>query len=137
MINQHQFQQAAKHYRSGRISISEFYSRVSAGSEAAEKDSRNCVIQRGDPDEILGDILDQLKASSQPVLVTGVCDALGEQLSDQITEGTFDSTSQTFACDNGESQNVPNANLAVITVVNVDANFKTGYLAAMVAAARQ
>ena len=134
MINQHQFQQAAKHYRSGRISISEFYSRVTAGTDAGEKDSKACVIQLGDPNEILGDILDQLKASSQPVLVTGVSDALGEQLRHKITEGKFDSASQTFACGNGKSQDDSNANLAVITVVDVNADFKTGYLAAMVAA---
>ena len=137
MINQHQFQQAAKHYRSGRISISEFYSRVTAGTDTVNKDSKDCVIQQGDPNQILGDILDQLKASSQPVLVTGVSDALGEQLQHQIAEGKFDSASQTFACSNGKSEDVSNAKLAVITVVNVDENFKTGYLAALVAADTQ
>ena len=134
MINQHQFQQAAKHYRSSRISLSEFYSRVRADTDADKRDSKDCVIQQGNPNEILGSILARLKASSQPVLVTGVCDALGEQLGQQIAEGKFDSAAQTFACNNGSSQDVSNDNLAIITVVDNTADFKTGYLAAMVAA---
>ena len=67
MINQHQFQQAAKHYRSGRISLSEFQSRVFAGLETKPQQ-----IRQGKTNEILAGILGQLKEAGQPVVVTGV-----------------------------------------------------------------
>lgn len=130
MINQHQFQQSAKHYRSGRISLSEFQSRVFAGFETNPKQ-----IQQGNTNEILVGILAQLKEDGQPAVVTGVSGELGQQLSQNIADGEFDSEAKTFACDNGIAQkDRPDDNLAVIAVVNIDAKFQTGYLAAMVAA---
>ena len=140
MINQHQFQQAAKHYRSGRISLSEFQSLASAGiqtktgkTDPVQKQDAAITIQQGDPSTTLINTLGQLKSAGQPVLVTGVCDALGAQLTQQIADGKFDSASQTFACKNEVAGGDPKSNIAVIAVVDIEANFKTGYLAAIVA----
>ena len=129
MINQHQFQQAAKHYRSGRISLSEFQSRVFAGLETKPQQ-----IQQGNTNEILAGILGQLKEAGQPAVVTGVSGELGQHLSQQVADGEFDSETKTFACGNGVAQDAPSDSLAVIAVVNADAGFKTGYLAAIVRA---
>lgn len=137
MINQQQFQQAAKHYRSGRISLSEFQSRVFDSIDTDQQGTQDCVIQQGDPSTILGNILGPLRSAGQPVLVTGVCDALGEQLSLQIADGQFDSVAQTFACRGSHQENVSGDKIAVVAVAEVDANIKTGYLAAMIAADKQ
>ena len=128
MINQHQFQQAAKHYRSGRISLSEFQSRVFAGLETNPQQ-----IQQGNTNEILAGILGQLKEAGQPVVVTGVSSVLGEQLGQQVADGVFDSATQTFTCNDSSKKNEPSGSLAVIAVADVFAKFKTGYLAAVVA----
>jgi NCAIR mutase (PurE)-related protein len=127
MINQHQFQQSAKHYRSGRISLSEFQSRVFEGLEKNHQQ-----IQQGNTNEILAGILDQLQETGQPAVVTGVSSELGQQLSQQVAGGVFDSEAKTFACDNGNAQDAPNDNLAVLVVTNIDAKFTTGYVAAIV-----
>ncbi|MDB4766310.1 nickel pincer cofactor biosynthesis protein LarB [bacterium] len=47
MINQHQFQQSARHFRSGRISLSEFQSRVFAGTEAKPHETKS--TEKGTP----------------------------------------------------------------------------------------
>ncbi len=140
MINQHQFQQAAKHYRSGRISLSEFQSLAAAGietktgkSDPLQKQDAAIVIKRGDTMEVLVDILDQLKSAGQNFLATGVGDALGAQLSQQISDGRFDSATQTFTCNKGSNKSVPNETLALIAVADVDAEFRSGYLAAIIA----
>lgn len=41
MINQHQFQQSARHFRSGRISLSEFQARVFSGQPAAPHETKS------------------------------------------------------------------------------------------------
>lgn len=141
MINQHQFQQAAKHYRSGRISLSEFQSRVFAGLETNPdpNDNQNSglTIEHGDTGASLIKALRQLHTAGEAVLVTGVSTVLAQQLSQQFADGQFDSKAQTFACKNKGADNASNGKLAVIAVVDVDANFKTGYLAAIVAADKQ
>ena len=45
MINQHQFQQSARHFRSGRISLSEFQSRVFAGKETRPHETKSASAQ--------------------------------------------------------------------------------------------
>ena len=140
MINQHQFQQAAKHYRSGRISLSEFQSLASAGiqtktgkTDPVQRRDTAITIQQGDTTKTLINTLGQLKATGQSVLVTGVCDALGAQLTQQIADGEFDCAAHTFACKNEVSGGESKSNLAIIAIVDVPANFRTGYLAAIVA----
>jgi len=130
MINQHQFQQAAKHYRSGRISLNEFQSQVFAGR------AEDTVIQRGDTIETLVNILSQLKTAEKPAIVTGVPDALGKKLSQQVADGKFDSATQTFAYNSSKAPDVPNSDakaVAVIAVVNIGTDFDSGYLAGLVA----
>lgn len=139
MINQHQFQQAAKHYRSGRISLSEFQALAAAGiqtntgkTDTAPMQDAAITIKRGDTVGILVDVLGQLRSAGQRFLVTGVCDALGAQLSEQISDGIFDAAAQSFACKNEAACGASNGNLAIVAVVDDDANFRTGHLAAIV-----
>ena len=141
MINQHQFQQSAKHYRSGRISLSEFQSRVFAGLETNptpnQKRDSGLAIERGDTNAVIGKTLSQLISDGQPVLVTGIGNALAEQLSQQFPGGEYDSQAQTFTFKSEATDSLSNGNLAVVAVVNVDAKFETGYLATVVAADKQ
>ena len=129
MINQHQFQQSAKHYRSGRISLSEFQARVFEGFETKPQ-----KIQQGNTNEILADTIGQLKEACQPAVVTGVSGELGQQLSQQFADGEFDSKANTFTCNTGTAQEDGEDNLAVVVIVNVGEKFKTGHLAGLVAA---
>lgn len=158
MINQHQFQQSAKHFRSGRISLSEFQSRVFCGTEPTPHETKpqktepsrsdqmpeiaranqqltpDLTIEGGDTIENLISILSRLKTTAQPTFVTGVSDAIGAALSQKIPDGHFDPKAQTFACDNDATGNAAQEKLAVVAIVNADRKtaFKTGYLAAIV-----
>lgn len=140
MIDQQQFQQAAKHYRSGRISLSEFQSLAASGiqtktekTEPAQKQDAAVSIKQGEPIEVLGEILEQLTSDQQSFLVTGVGETLGAQLSQNFAQGKFDAAAQTFTCISASADGAAEDDLAIVAVVEVEANFKTGHLAAIVA----
>ena len=124
MINQHQFQQSARHFRSGRISLSEFQSRVFDGSETKPHETKSTsattskkasslavtldldradrcgwsevIFGEGKTIETLIDILNQLKTADQPALITRVSDKIGNELAEQISDGNYDSAAKTF-----------------------------------------
>ena len=124
MINQHQFQQSARHFRSGRISLSEFQSRVFAGTETKPHETKSAsaatakttpspdvtldldradrcgwsevIFGEGKTIETLVDILNQLNTAGQPAFITRVSNETGEALAKQIADGQFDSAAKTF-----------------------------------------
>lgn len=51
MINQHQFQQAARHFRSGRISLSEFQARVYSGQPTPPHQTKSANRSQSKPAE--------------------------------------------------------------------------------------
>ena len=148
MINQHQFQQSARHFRSGRISLSEFQSRVFAGTEtkphqtkpASETAPKNTsspnvtldldradrcgwsevIFGEGKTIETLVEILNQLKTAGQPALITRVSDNTGNELAKQIPDGNYDSAAKTFTRETYAQKKKFNGDIAVVAAGTSD-----------------
>ena len=142
MINQHQFQQSARHFRSGRISLSEFQSRVFAGTETKPHETKSTakpapiqtpssdvtldlaravrcgwseiIVGEGKTIETLVEILNQLDTAGHPALITRVSDEMGAELVNQITDGNFDATAKTFTRGTYAQQKTFNGDIVVI-----------------------
>ncbi len=157
MINQHQFQQSARHFRSGRISLSEFQARVFAGAETKPHETNSAPtaqpltispqnpivgddqqqtgdveIMRGETLTILTDVVNRLIDSGRPTTVTGVSETIGLELSRQITTGKFNQKNCTFVCGTHLTGDDTKDKLAIVAVVQCDDSWKTGLLAAVV-----
>ena len=99
MINQHQFEQSARHFRSGRISLKEFTDRVFSGQKTAPHETKpadktdqtlkpTVIAAENKPASELAKAVAEALSDSRSVLLTGVDPDTGQALIKEFTGGT-------------------------------------------------
>ncbi|MEQ1905825.1 MAG: nickel pincer cofactor biosynthesis protein LarB [Pirellulaceae bacterium] len=146
-MNRQQFEQAAKQFRAGRITLADFANQFTtakqptgefpsvgepAGPYSTEPSSEtldpNSLEQAGFPPvidapgksiNVLRNLVQEQIQANKPVLVTRIEDAAGRLLCEQFPPGIYNSAGRTFRFE--RSPRTPRGNVVIVTASSTDA----------------
>ena len=146
-MNRQQFEQAAKQFRAGRITLADFANQFTnarspsaedstvgepivpySTAPASETKTKTALAQAGFPPvidapgksiNVLRNLVQELVQANKPVLVTRIEDAAGRLLCEQFPPGIYNAAGRTFRFE--RSPRTPQGNVVIITDSSTDA----------------